>query len=337
MSKPDPVNQDGIPVKLPKPEIPDAPKEATTVNDDMTFNEAFAAARAEVGPSGFFEWHGRVFNPIYDGELSQLGKEEITSLYQNTMSQWSANHAGSNDEIAGTVPETELEPVIIIHDTAPVSHAVNDEMSFRDAFANARADVGPGGVFSWHGNEYSTYTSEEWNAMTVEEQNQFNQSFGDQEISQSSVSQNEIDIVSIDGAATFQSDDEVTSTENNSFESSSSPTGFSDGNLLEEDYVSDGQGGMLHIAIYEVNGQTVIRADSDGDGNFDTQLTPDGNGNLIMENEAGEQAIITQEEISQAQQAVDVDQEVSQTIYPQDVLPISDFNPDATDIEEWAE
>lgn len=43
----------------------------------------------------------------------------------------------------------------------------------------------------------------------------------------------------------------------------------------------------LHIAIYEVNGQTVIRADSDGDGNFDTQLTPDGNGNLIMETKQG--------------------------------------------------
>ena len=40
-----------------------------------------------------------------------------------------------------------------------------DGLSFRQAFDAARAEVGPGGVFRWHGNIYSTYTEEEWKAM----------------------------------------------------------------------------------------------------------------------------------------------------------------------------
>lgn len=39
-----------------------------------------------------------------------------------------------------------------------------DEMSFGDAFAAARENLGPGETFEWHGNVYSTYTAEEWNA-----------------------------------------------------------------------------------------------------------------------------------------------------------------------------
>lgn len=50
---------------------------------------------------------------------------------------------------------------------------VNDSMSFSQAFAAARAEVGPGGSFTWHGQVYGTYYENEWNAMTPQEQNQF--------------------------------------------------------------------------------------------------------------------------------------------------------------------
>lgn len=54
----------------------------------------------------------------------------------------------------------------------PVAH-VNDNMSFEDAFASAREDVGPGGVFYWHGGIYGTYYKEEWDAMSAEEKSEF--------------------------------------------------------------------------------------------------------------------------------------------------------------------
>lgn len=46
---------------------------------------------------------------------------------------------------------------------------VSDDMSFGEAFAAARAQVGAGGVFCWHGGVYGTYYADEWNAMTPEE------------------------------------------------------------------------------------------------------------------------------------------------------------------------
>ena len=54
----------------------------------------------------------------------------------------------------------------------PVAQMHND-LSFGEAFAAARAEVGPGGVFIWHGGIYNTYTADEWNAMTPEQKNDF--------------------------------------------------------------------------------------------------------------------------------------------------------------------
>lgn len=45
--------------------------------------------------------------------------------------------------------------------------------SFSQAFAEARAEVGPGGVFHWRGGIYNTYTKEEWDAMSAEEKHEF--------------------------------------------------------------------------------------------------------------------------------------------------------------------
>lgn len=50
---------------------------------------------------------------------------------------------------------------------------VSDDMSFKEAFAAARDEVGPGGVFYWHGGIYGTYYKEEWDAMSAEEKAEF--------------------------------------------------------------------------------------------------------------------------------------------------------------------
>jgi hypothetical protein len=52
---------------------------------------------------------------------------------------------------------------------------VEQDLSFGQAFAAARAEVGPGGVFYWHGGIYNTYYAEEWNSMTHIEKNDFAQ------------------------------------------------------------------------------------------------------------------------------------------------------------------
>ena len=51
------------------------------------------------------------------------------------------------------------------------AHSVTDDMSFSEAFAAARAEVGAGGAFVWHGNVYGTYRADdpEWMEMTAED------------------------------------------------------------------------------------------------------------------------------------------------------------------------
>ena len=53
--------------------------------------------------------------------------------------------------------------------------AVSDDLSFGEAFAQARAEVGPGGVFHWHGGIYNTYSVDEWKNMSVEQKHDFAQ------------------------------------------------------------------------------------------------------------------------------------------------------------------
>lgn len=52
---------------------------------------------------------------------------------------------------------------------------VEQGLTFSQAFAAARAEVGPGGVFYWNGGIYNTYTAEEWNSMSHAEKNDFAQ------------------------------------------------------------------------------------------------------------------------------------------------------------------
>lgn len=57
-----------------------------------------------------------------------------------------------------------------------VATSVTDDMSFAQAFAAARQEVGAGGAFEWRGTVYGTYYANEWDAMSSEEQAQFSAS-----------------------------------------------------------------------------------------------------------------------------------------------------------------
>lgn len=61
------------------------------------------------------------------------------------------------------------------HTAANALHVaeVDQNLSFGEAFAAARSEVGPGGVFHWRGGIYNTYTAQEWNSMSDGEHQQF--------------------------------------------------------------------------------------------------------------------------------------------------------------------
>lgn len=65
----------------------------------------------------------------------------------------------------------------ILDDHIKQASCIDERMNFDEAFAAARAEVGAGGVFGWHGNLYGTYTTREWNAMGESQREAFNEHF----------------------------------------------------------------------------------------------------------------------------------------------------------------
>lgn len=68
-----------------------------------------------------------------------------------------------------------LQP--IVDESVMVASTVDDSMSFSEAFGAARAEVGPGGVFEWHGRLYGTYYADEWDNMSAAEREAYNDQF----------------------------------------------------------------------------------------------------------------------------------------------------------------
>ena len=91
----------------------------------------------------------------------------------------------AGEALASENPETQgLQPIgpataEDVNQTKPVANndlplaKVSSGDSFANAFAEARAQVGPGGVFHWHGGIYNTYTKEEWDALSDSDKKAF--------------------------------------------------------------------------------------------------------------------------------------------------------------------
>lgn len=136
-----------------------------------------------------------------------------------------------------------------------VAESISDGQSFKQAFDAARAEVGPGGAFHWHGNIYSTYTEDEWNNMTDAEKNDY------AEAVRPEVRPEEMNHHTEDVAVVSVADDQS-----------------SDVHLVNVGEVQLADGSMATVGVYDVNGQEVSVVDFDQDGTPDVAIC-DANGN----------------------------------------------------------
>ena len=85
----------------------------------------------------------------------------FTGILMGAASSYGVQNAMASEVTADNLPD------------AVKTTAANDDLSFKHAFEAARAELGPGGVFTWRGKLYNTYTAEEWNAKTHHEKQLF--------------------------------------------------------------------------------------------------------------------------------------------------------------------
>lgn len=91
---------------------------ATSVDDSMSFGEAFAAARAETGPGGAFEWHGQVYGTYTADEWSGMTAAEKAE-YGNHFNWNRIDHSSSHvAQYSAPASDDDIEVVSVDHEPA---------------------------------------------------------------------------------------------------------------------------------------------------------------------------------------------------------------------------
>ena len=228
------------------------------------------------------------------------GSDENTKGYAKTVAAAVTGAAlGSGfpfiiGKIKDTINEVESTEVTPVKEETPavewsdgniaVATGVTDDMSFNQAFAAARTEVGAGGAFEWRGNVYGTYYAEEWNNMTPVEKAEFNNHFAwnnldtsDNVSSQSTIGNtNELEVVSVADThhSSVQADNLSNEVEVMAVEPEIEVLG-----VVHDMTTGANLGGMT------VDGQDVFLIDVDGDMEFDFIASDLNNNDVVDEDE----------------------------------------------------
>ena len=226
---------------------------------------AYAAGGFAAGLASGVAGSAIAANPAEDDVTEEIAAEEnvvVTETAQEVV-----------EEQAYTTPEP--EDVLLATDEGIRIAQVDDNASFAEAFADARAQVGPGGAFEWRGHIYNTYYAEEWNNMSAEERAEY---------------QAKIDYETIAGDAT----EPVNVTNNTHY--ADQPAIASDAEMVDNDdntddvkvlgveAVEDEYGNQMTIAAIEVEGEQALLVDVDNDGTMDALIVDENYDNQIDPN-----------------------------------------------------
>lgn len=171
-------------------------------------------------------------------------------------------------EEAPVIEETpEENDVILATDEGVRVAQVDDDASFAEAFADARRQVGPGGVFEWQGKVYNTYYEEEWGAMSSAERSEF---------------QHKIDYDDVSDDNDIYTSAEATHTTGSS---DATPVEMIDENGDSDIEVIVGEIDGMDAAIVSTDGAEMLLVDVDNDGTMDVLVADVNNDAYISENE----------------------------------------------------
>ena len=231
---------------------------------------------------------------------NQKDSEEIKSLKEE-VADLKETVEDLQEQVNVTNHHSSVPP---IGDSVAVAHGVSDDMSFSDAFAAARSEVGPGGVFIWHGNVYGTYYASEWNNMSDAEKHEY--------------------------ANAVRHTDYDTSVAEASHESHYHETSYDEGDIhvLGQETVETEDGDLIQVARVEIDGHYGEIYDVNNDGQPDMALidtNDDGYPDIVMMDE-NENGTVDPEEVYHLS-----DEGIIPNVQPEDVLygEMPDYTNDA--------
>ena len=215
---------------------------------------------------------GAIVGSSADYVVGQVYDKATAATLEDSKDGEEAAHTETVDEVKYTSEANSNadggEVEYVTADTINIAR-VDDAMTFSEAFAAAREQVGAGGVFEWHGKVYGTYYKEEWSAMSQEERSEW---------------QSRIDYNEVQGGATHTASENHYATANSRAEAKANVDDTTVGEEATAEVVADTdaevhvlgiavqnntQGGMETIAGMQIGEETAIVVDVETDGTID--------------------------------------------------------------------
>lgn len=147
-----------------------AANQSVTVEADGATVRVTGDAEVEVANSSSVHITGDADVEVANGSVRVTAAHAANAQEQPAAAPAVLAHTAST---AAEQAAPDPEEAIVATATGVRVAQVSDDMSFSQAFADARAQVGPGGVFEWHGRAYGTYYKDEWDQMTPAERAEY--------------------------------------------------------------------------------------------------------------------------------------------------------------------
>lgn len=251
-------------------------QEPQITTSDPKKKKSTAATHAAYGAGGFVAGSAATFASQAAAQAAAQSEPEAAShvtsqeTSQETSPEVSAEtHATTSNASAQPYAAPNQEDVILATDEGIRVAQVDDSQSFSQAFADARAQVGPGGVFEWHGKVYGTYYKEEWEQMSGDERQAYQAKIDYQDVTSGThdtADNNTMEPVTATAHTT-----------NGSMESAYEATdNFENENevkVLGVEEIYDENGNPMTVAATEMEGHEVLLVDVDHDGTVDVIMS----------------------------------------------------------------
>ncbi|MDE7350445.1 MAG: hypothetical protein K2N25_05210 [Muribaculaceae bacterium] len=269
------INEDQAPIEPPKAESTKATNTAQPSEKKNTKGKTVAAAAggfvagAALGAGAT----ASASTTSDEAEMPDVEKEESTA----------------EDIVESPTAETPAPEQAILANDEGIRYAHVEADNFNDAYAQARAQVGPGGVFEYNGKIYSTHTAEEWNEMSAEERAEYQgKIFENAPAPQNQPTSHAAAVTDI---AEHQEQIHIESTpENNdsipaNAEMIAAEPVDNEIRIIGVEAVQNGYGEIMNVALVECEGDQALLVDVDNNGSIDILIHDDNFDGDIQENE----------------------------------------------------
>ena len=263
--------------------------DTSSLKDDLAMNNVAATDSVAAAPG--------LMDEGAPAKASGETTEAVDPAYADEQAD-PALSAGTAEDVARAAEASVAEAPQAAEATAaveagvpPMASGISDDMSFAQAFAAARAQVGAGGAFEWHGQVYGTYYKNEWDAMSSQERHDFqvaairgsHSDASAHDTGYAGTSHHAAGVVD-DGSTgkyTYEPQDETGRQDVVQVDT----VDDDEVRILGLESVQDEDGNTINIAAFDINGERAMLVDIDNDRVMDVLVHDDNGDGQISEDE----------------------------------------------------